>query len=189
VLHKLLTEQQYEEFSIHATYVQFNNRERRQRCELAAISAIRKWYAASDARPFTFSTVTIELPQVNGVIPWDVEVTQYAMGYIAANAPMIKHVAVGVNATDKAHLGSYVQRAHDLFQAWVGPKDIKIRPVEHMTKREVYDSLPVDLAALAWCCRRPVYSADLSSARPCGGCRTCAEMRRFGIPMSPIHLV
>ena len=53
-----------------------------------------------------------------------------------------------------------------------------LRPLEKMPKKDVYQSIPLDLARLCWSCRTPVY--EDGAYRPCGQCYTCQTIQQAG---------
>lgn len=187
-LHKLLTEEQYASYNIHAMHVRMAFNEKREACEQIAVRNILGWYADNAYKHFTYSEAEVRLPPVGNVIARDTEITQYVMGYVAHYSDAVKHVAFGVNKHDTERSGKSWMVSNELFEAWTGRSGMKIRPVREMTKREIFDMLPTDLALLSWSCRRPIHNAAAGIATPCGVCRTCEERTRAGIPNPALSL-
>ena len=50
-------------------------------------------------------------------------------------------------------------------------------PLAHLKKRDIYESIPRELADLAWSCRKPVHTA--AGYEPCGRCHTCRSLAGF----------
>lgn len=51
-------------------------------------------------------------------------------------------------------------------------------PVQGMTKEQIWQSMPLELAKMCWSCRKPVIARDGKRER-CGECKTCIQMKNI----------
>ena len=179
VLHRLLTTQSE---PVHVHHVHLINVERRTDAERRAVDSVKHYYAAQGT-PLDYSESHFQYPSFNNQFFYDTDVTRFIGGFIASRSPILG-VAYGRTADDVADntLNARTQTGNDIFKVFT---DVPMLfPVMHMTKQECYDSLPPELRALAWSCRRPVYvplGPDIvpDDIVPCGKCKTCKAMKEI----------
>jgi 7-cyano-7-deazaguanine synthase in queuosine biosynthesis len=177
-LYKLLTETRDE---LHVHHVRLVNRDRRERAEQDAVEAIVAWCRAH-CRPFRYSESVLDFAELEA-IPIDYLAIAFAACQVAIDTPGCNRIAVGTLAADldeiKRRVSEAQRRVFDAMYACyrarkLGDPDLKwIYPVYQLTKAQVAASLPEELRACAWSCRRPVATAD--GYRICGECKPCRK--------------
>jgi 7-cyano-7-deazaguanine synthase in queuosine biosynthesis len=178
VLHKLLTETR-DELRVH--HVRLVNRDRRERAEQDAVEAIIGWCRAN-CRPFRYSESGLDFSELEA-IPIDYLAIAFAACQVAIDTPGCNRIAVGTLAGDldeiKRKVSEAQRRVFDAMYACyrarkLGDPDLTfIYPVYELSKAQVAASLPPELRAVAWSCRRPVATGD--SYRICGECKPCRK--------------
>ena len=177
MVYKLLTEEQYKDYYIHIHHVHNKNVENRWRAEKIAVDQAVKELRALGF-DFLYSESEIGSQPYGTRFLFDTDTMNFFAGYICSVNPDIKKVAMGMQANDANQtLEDRRVRANNILRAFTDAE--KIFPVETMTKREIYDSLPASLRNLFWSCRRPVYTEK--SIAPCGKCDTCVKLREQAI--------
>ena len=177
MIYKLLTEDQYKNYHIHVHHVHNKNVENRWRAEKIAVDQAVKELRALGF-DFLYSESEIGSQPYGTRFLFDTDTMNFFAGYICSVNPDIKKVAMGMQANDANQtLEDRRVRANNILRAFTDAE--KIFPVETMTKREIYDSLPASLRNLFWSCRRPVYTEK--SIAPCGKCDTCVKLREQAI--------
>ena len=177
MVYKLLTEEQYKDYYIHIHHIHNRNVENRYRAEAAAVKIAIKELRQLGFE-FDYSESEIGTQPFGQKFLFDTDSINFFAGYVASANPDIKKVALGMQANDaNQSLEDRRVRAQKIFTAFTTAE--KIFPVEFMTKREIYDSLPSSLRNLFWSCRRPVYTEK--SIAPCGKCDTCVKLREQAI--------
>jgi 7-cyano-7-deazaguanine synthase in queuosine biosynthesis len=179
-LYKLLTGSD-DELRVH--HVHLINREGRARAESDAAAAVVAWCRAN-CRPFQYSESTLDFAGLQA-IPIDYLSVAFVACQVAIDTPGCNRIAVGTLAADldeiKRKVTASQRRAFDAMYACyrerkLGTADLQwIYPVYDLTKAEVVASLPEELRAAAWSCRRPVPTAD--GYRICGECKPCRKRR------------
>lgn len=183
-LHTVLTDEKFADLPVHCHHVNLVNIENRAPAEKVAVRNIRKWYAVNGYRPFTYSESTFQYPCYNSVFLFDNDVTNFAAGNIVSGAKgNVKYVVYGVTKSDIAdsNLEKRRVRSTKIFNAFNDlecPAE-KIQPVKHMSKCEIYNFLPEELARLSWSCRTPI-NPHSNHPMPCGQCHTCEELVGIG---------
>lgn len=177
MVHKLLTEPEYNGYRIHIHHIHNRNVENRFRAEAAAVNVALKELRRLGF-DFDYSESEIGTQPYGHKFLYDTDSINFFAGYVASANPEIKKVALGMQANDaNQSLEDRRVRANKIFTAFTNAQ--KIFPVEFMTKRDIYDSLPSSLRNMFWSCRRPVYTEK--SITPCGKCDTCVKLREQGI--------
>ena len=177
MIYKLLTEDQYKDYSIHVHHVHNKNVENRWRAEKIAVDQAVKELQVLGF-DFLYSESEIGSQPYGKRFLFDTDTMNFFAGYICSVNPNIKLVAMGMQANDaNQSLEDRRVRANNILRAFTDAE--KIFPVETMTKREIYDMLPASLRNLFWSCRRPVYTEK--SISPCGVCDTCIKLREQAI--------
>jgi 7-cyano-7-deazaguanine synthase in queuosine biosynthesis len=176
-VYHLLTNPEYSEYRVHIHHVHNRNVEYRDRAE-----AIMVQQALAELTrlgfSYQYSESEIASQAYNQQFLYDTDTMNFFAGYIASVNPEIVKVAFGMNATDGNHsLQQRMKRGKQIFSAFTSAE--KIYPVQNMSKREIYNSLPATLRDLFWSCRRPVYTEFGVDA--CGKCHTCEQLAAEGI--------
>lgn len=175
---------------IHVHHVHIQNIEARWKAEAAAVKSVLAYIRAHYATPFTTSESSINTPHLGGNFLFDSEVTGFITGYMTSRDPLITKVIFGATGTDFARgVSKAVARGKAIHNAFHEPGEdhsvaVKEYPLSEMTKEEVYNTLPTELAALTWSCRTPHYA----DGKPieCGKCKTCVlELRGIDRVKSP----
>jgi hypothetical protein len=160
------------EQSLHAHHIEIQNYENRAQAEN---DAVRKTLAhfREHYRAFSYSSSKSEFPLGRGG-GFDLTLVLFT----AARA----HTALGrvVDIVYTGHIAptqAEILEGSAVFNACYINKRFKpkwLRPLAHLKKRDIYESIPTELAELAWSCRRPVYTAG--QYEPCGRCHTCRSL-------------
>jgi 7-cyano-7-deazaguanine synthase in queuosine biosynthesis len=175
--YKLLTEPKYKDYRIHIHHVHNKNVENRWRAEAIAVEQAVKELRVLGFE-FDYSESEIGSQPYGKRFLFDTDTMNFFAGYICSVNPDVKLVAMGMQANDaNQSLEDRRIRANNILRAFTDAG--KIFPVEFMTKREIYDMLPISLRNLFWSCRRPVYTEK--SIAPCGKCDTCVKLREQAI--------
>ena len=178
VLYKLLTRSEDE---LHVHHVHLVNRDGRTRAERDAADAVVAWCRAS-CRPFSYSESALDFSALQA-IPIDYLSVAFAACQVAIDIPRCNQIAVGVLAADLDEVKRKVsERQRGVFEAMyacyrerkLGEPAVEwIYPVYELSKAQVAASLPPELRAAAWSCRRPV--PEGSGYRVCGLCKPCRK--------------
>lgn len=179
--HVLNNPDMYGEILVH--HIHLYNVEGRWRAEAQAVEDILAYMRIHTSTPFTASDSTIAVPSVGKDFLYDTEVIGFITGYITSRDPSVTKVVIGVTGTDfeGASISQSVLRSRRLHAAFHGGTDggvEKIYPHRDLTKQEVYDTLPLEVAKLTWSCRKP-HNVN-GRFIECGKCKTCrVELRRL----------
>lgn len=174
---------------IHVHHIHMQNIEARWRAEAVAVKQVLDYLRRSTKTPFTTSDSAINTPHLGGKFLFDTEVISFMTGYMTSRDPGITKVIIGATGTDFAQGASNaVKRGKAIHNAFHPDTEdhsgfIKEYPLSGMTKEEVYETLPPDLAVLTWSCRTPHYA----DGKPieCGQCKTCRlELKGIERPKS-----
>lgn len=158
---------------VHVHHMKLKNIENRMAAEEKAVSNI---YAYVERKySFTHSESLHEYSCFNNNFIGDSEIASFMAGHICISSPSIKHVAFGRTATD-GNMERRLIKPNKIFSSF-DPQAYKIYPVIHLTKQEVYDSLPKELSALTWSCRTPVYNGR--NIEKCGKCHACYHLKNI----------
>ena len=177
MIYKLLTDPEYKAYKLHIHHIHHRNVENRDRAEAVAVNLATKELKRLGF-DFDYSESEIGTQPYGVNFLFDTDSINFFAGYVALANPEIKLVAMGMQANDaNQRLEERRVRANKIFTAFTDAG--KIFPVEFMTKREIYDSLPDTLRNLFWSCRRPVYTEK--NIAPCGKCDTCVKLREQAI--------
>lgn len=177
MIYKLLTANEYKDYTIHIHHVHNRNVERRDKAEKIAVDIALKELTRLEFK-FEYSESEISTQSYNGRFMYDTDSINFFAGYICSVNPSIKLVAMGMQANDNNQsLTERRVRADTILSAFTTAK--KIYPVLDLTKREIYESIPESLRNIFWSCRRPVYTEK--SIMPCKRCDTCIKLRKQGI--------
>jgi 7-cyano-7-deazaguanine synthase in queuosine biosynthesis len=180
MLVKLLAETR-EELRVH--HIRMANREERAEAEQAAVERIVAW-CRSRYRPFRHSESALDFRELEA-IPIDYLCIAFVACQVAIDTPGCNRIAVAALARDtdienrSARQRRVFETLYECYRARkLGEPSVEwTYPVYHATKRELAESLPAELVALTWSCRRPVREGALW--RVCGACKAC--LARAGI--------
>ena len=186
-LYKLLTGGS-DELRVH--HVHLINREARARAERDATATVIAW-CRKHCRPFQYSESTLDFAGLQA-IPIDYVSIAYAACQVAIDTPGCDRIAVGTLAADldetKRKVSVSQRRVFDAMYACyrarkLGSADLQwIYPVYELSKAQVVASLPEELRAAAWSCRRPVATAD--GYRIYGECKPCRKRREVSAQLN-----
>ena len=168
--------------NIHVHHMNLKNVEQRSIAESKSTADIVNYM--KNIGSFTYSESIHEYPSYKGNFMWDGDIASFMAGSICTSMSSIKKVAFGRTATDDANASTHVrvERANKIFSAMC--QAVKIYPVQHLTKLEIYEMLPNELRELTWSCRTPIYKDD--KILPCKHCITCYSMSKIGIKQVPL---
>jgi len=192
VLHKLMSDEEYQDQDLIVHHIVLQNRENRAVAEIEAVKKILAFYQKNyPNRPYTYTESLFNTegfaPLRGSRFPFDMDVCAFTAANIAVIRKDIRQVAMGRTKTDietstNSDFQSRMARAQSVFQAVYSlesdPAPSYIFPVKDMTKEEIWNYLPEDIRNVSWYCRRPVYKQD-GSATPCQKCSTCKTMLGF----------
>lgn len=177
-LYKLLTGSADE---LHVHHVHLVNRDGRARAERDAVQAVLAWCRAH-CRPFAYSESTLDFDALQA-IPIDYLSIAFAACQVAIDVARCDRIAIGVLAADldevKRKVSEQQRRVFEAMYACYRARKLGepviewIYPVYDLSKAQVAASLPPELRAVAWSCRRPV--AIEGGYRVCGDCKPCRK--------------
>ena len=176
MLVKLLTASA-DELRVH--HIRMVNREGRDRAESRAVEAIVA-YCRAHYRPFRYCESGLNFSALEA-IPIDYLSIAFVACQVAIDTPGCNRIAVGALAVD-TDIVNRTGRQKRVFQAMyecyrarkLGEPVIEwLYPVYDLSKAQVAASLPPELRAVAWSCRRPV--AIDGGYRICGECKPCRK--------------
>jgi len=185
MIYQLLTDEKYVNYFIHIHHIHIKNVENRDRAEakiteqaLRELSRMGLEYGYSQSE--IASPVFVD-DDGSATFLFDTDTVSFFAGFACSVDPNIAHVAIGMNSADTL-IGSHSlvdrrRRADDILAAFTSAT--KIYPVNHLSKREIFDMLPLSLRDKFWSCRTPVYYGDIFSE--CGTCETCLQLKEAGI--------
>ena len=186
MIYRLLTDEKYVNYFIHIHHIHIKNVENRDRAEartaeqaLRELSRMGLEYGYSQSE---ISSPVFVLDDGTATFLFDTDTISFFAGFACSVDANIVHVAIGMNSTERPDTGSanLLERRHraDALLA-LFTSATKIYPVNHLSKREIFDMLPLSLHDKFWSCRHPVYYGDIFSE--CGTCKTCLELKEAGI--------
>jgi 7-cyano-7-deazaguanine synthase in queuosine biosynthesis len=170
-----------DELRVH--HIRMANREGREGAEQQAVESIVA-YCRRHYRPFRYSESGLDFRSLEA-IPIDYLSIAYVACQVAIDTPGCNRIAVATLArdTDIVNRSARQRRVFDaMYECYrarkLGEPSVEwIAPVYEMSKAGVAASLPAELAALTWSCRRPVAAGG--GWRACGACKAC--LARQGI--------
>lgn len=163
---------------VHAHHVVLVTVERRWEAEQAAVRLTSEWIHGNGFS-FTESQSAFKTDAYRDGFLYDADsfnLIGAGIAHLARGA--ITQVAVGATQSDNTEEGrrsSVRGRAiYDLITTVP-----KVHPVGHMTKQEIWRSLPDGLRARSWSCRRPIVTSAANDSReykPCRICKSCKAL-------------
>jgi len=178
VLWKLLNDDEFKPFDIHAHHISLWNHEGRSTQEGFAVDGLLD---ASGIRlgknnRLVYTESLIEFPTINGNFPYDADVVAFTAAQICNACSNIVYVANGVTKDDYSESSDYslrIGRSYGVFNSACIRKVQQIRPVSDMTKADIWRMLPKAIRDATWSCRMP------RNGEPCGECKSCIQ--RFNL--------
>src|SRR6478735_4108388 len=170
-----LLEETPDELRVH--HVRMANKEGRDGAEQAAVERIVAW-CRDRYRPFRYSESALDFTALEA-IPIDYLSIAFVACQVAIDTPRCNRVAVASLArdTDIENRSARQRRVFDaMYECYryrkLGEPHVEwIYPVYHASKQALAESLPRELVALTWSCRRPVRRGAEWAA--CGACKAC----------------
>jgi hypothetical protein len=166
------------EQSLHVHHIEIQNYENRAQAENDAVRRTLAYFH-QHYREFSCSFSKSEFPLGRGG-GFDLTLVLFAAARV--------HTALGrvVDIVYTGHIAptqAEILESSAVFNACYINKRFKpkwLRPLAHLRKRDIYESIPRELADLAWSCRRPVYTGE--GYEPCGRCHTCRSLVGVSAP-------
>lgn len=153
------------------------NTTKRNIAEYQSWLAFKQWVLKVAAERVVLSEQVLDMNHLP-IIPNDIAIMRFHLAIICSMAPEIKAVAFGRTKDDEEEGQHRTYRK--LFNiAKDTSKAELIFPVNTKHKRQLYDSLPVELQQSWWSCRRPVY--EPFGVYNCGACTPCRALKHYGI--------
>lgn len=193
LLYHLLTQTDHE---VHAHHIHIDNAERRNGAERVSIIHQYRWLV-QNCRRFNYDESRISLDLTP--LPADIEVAYFIAGTLA-RLQGFDAIAAGKCKDDDYAIkfdgggerrdygekiaGDHWQRARNILQATVDDRKglVYRTPFYDKPKREAAASLPPELLALCWSCRRPIYDGStLGAYQPCNKCHACYDLAVNGL--------
>jgi 7-cyano-7-deazaguanine synthase in queuosine biosynthesis len=174
------------ENKIHLHHLYLLNKEQRAEAEQKAVKNILSYISQSNQVKYSesyheypyysyFSLITPNEIVVNKDFMHDSDIYNFIAGTICLSLRKIKTVVIGRTKSDSSSdIDERATRGNKLLHI-LAPTVKKIYPVGHLTKREIYNTLPSELRAMTWSCRTPI-NVDGNTFKECGKCKTCHEL-------------
>jgi 7-cyano-7-deazaguanine synthase in queuosine biosynthesis len=171
-----------EKNQIHVHHMNLINRENRDKAERVAVRDICDYM--KKIGKFEYSESTHECPTVNSSFMWDSDLYNFMAGALCLSNLKIKSVALGLTKTDLDGSGGEqikkrIERGTNIFKSFQTGAE-KTYPIINMSKKEIYEMMPVDLRDLTWSCRTPIYEEN--RIIKCGRCKACKEIKHIISP-------
>ena len=174
VFYKLLKENK----KIHVHHLHMVNRENRHTAENIAVKNVCEYM--KKIGDFKYSESYHEYPCYNENFMWDSDMCNFISGTICLSLKSVKEVALGMTKSDITRsVTDRAERGTKIFESF-GTSAKKIYPLRDMTKKEIFEMLPVDLRSLTWSCRTPIYLPD-GDMHKCKKCKACRELKRLPV--------
>ncbi len=186
-LWELLTNPKYNEYIILVHHINIINHERRVHAEKTAVDETLKLFRELTKKQFYYSNSTIDfscLPYPSN-LPFDTDIYGFIGSNLATIDRTIKFLASGSTKSDKENIVEntiFNQRRDAIMGAlYVGRNFDKqfemLYPVEHLTKQQIYETLPKPIVDKTWSCRRPQYLNE--KIQECGTCHSCIQLSKI----------
>lgn len=181
MLYKLFTDEKYNEYEFHIHFIKIINREKRYEAEANATKLCLEWFKNNN-KNFLYSENIIDFLFLKNGFPWDIDIYNFVIAeIIIASNNLYKYIAIGRTASDLSTTGesNRVLNSNKILTTILSNYNKtfeKIFPVEDLTKKQIWDIMPIDLRKNTWSCRTPKY--ENNGYIPCGNCKTCMEMKK-----------
>jgi 7-cyano-7-deazaguanine synthase in queuosine biosynthesis len=169
--------------TVHAHHIEIQNFEDRRQAENDALHRILA-YCREHYRPFTFTTSVSEFPLGLGG-GYDLTLALFTAARVhTALGRVVDIVYTGHIAPSRAEI---VEGAAVFNACYINKrcKPVWLRPLAHVKKADIYQSIPLELAEMTWSCRKPVYRG--SSYEACGSCHACRSRAQVSALLSAQH--
>lgn len=187
VLHRLLADDEFTDFSVHVHHMHVVNRENRAPAEAEAVKKTLSLFGGDGYRPFQYTQSLHRYDFFRRDHVWDMDLCAFVAGNICSADTNIVHVAMGRARTGQdsgdEDFFARMERAQQIFKAVISLDDSEascVFPVLKLTKKQVWDMLPKAIRKSTWSCRRPVYDEERNPL-PCGKCHACRERVAHGL--------
>jgi 7-cyano-7-deazaguanine synthase in queuosine biosynthesis len=183
MLYKLLTDQKYNEYDVHAHFILMVNKQNRYTCESKAVESLLLWFR-NNCKKFEFTRNTMDFSFFMNKFPLDMDVMNFVCSQIIINTDFeYEYVCVGQTKTDllqenmqhKIMHYQLIQKLLDTMLARYNKTVKKIYPLQDITKKQVWDMMPIELRKNTWSCRTPILKDNVYTV--CGNCKACNEMK------------
>jgi len=161
---------------LHVHHIEINNLENRAEAENNAIRLIMD-YCRENYRPFTYSTSKHEFNLgIGGGLDMSLALFTAGRVYNACGG--------GLDTVWTGHISpstwEIVEGAAVMHANFINKRRVPewLRPLARMKKKDIYESIPEELAQMCWSCRTPVY--EDGAYHPCGKCHTCQTIAKAG---------
>ena len=185
LLYKCLNDSKYSHLDVHVHHVNIITRLKKHIPEAIACKNIVEWLREKNYS-FEYTESTVDLSSVfKDRVPWDTEICWSIAAMICQIDSSIKWASTGRKLDDSgpAEEEETRKRLDTLFHymtssEWRNYEGVKNLPViAHMTKKEIWNYLPVELREMTWYCSVPLYNGD--EIKACGLCHTCCDMKKI----------
>jgi len=181
---KLLTENNDPVFCHHIIIADQESRSRYKAEDIASDKVVR--YCREHFRDFVYTKSLWDFPL--SYFGWNLTLCAFVGARVLRSFPAAKIARYAVGVIDEPRtLGRWKERVEEaqttfyagLITAGLTYRPAIIWPVAHMTKIDVLDFLPLELADIVSFCRNPIeLSGD--TFRPCGRCVSCKTRKDVG---------
>jgi 7-cyano-7-deazaguanine synthase in queuosine biosynthesis len=154
---------------VHAHHIEIHNKENRWEIENRTLErvlpTIRERY-----RPFTYSTSKYELMMGMGG-GLDMTLATFMAARVTTAEGTFMDLVVTGHVAASTHEYCEAAAVHAACYVNSRVKPIWITPLSKLSKFDIYNSIPPDLADLTWSCRRPIELGN--DFQPCLKCHAC----------------
>ncbi len=162
---------------VHAHHVEIRNTENRWEIENRTLERVLP-YIREHYRPFTYSTSKYELMMGMG---GGLDMT-LAM-FMAARVTCAEGTFMDLVHTGHVRANPYeyweAAAVHTACYVNSRTKPMWIAPLSHLSKFDIYNAIPPQLADLTWSCRTPIeIGNDYQPCLTCHACKTRAELAK-----------
>ena len=170
------------DFDVHAHHIVLDNGERRAGAESRAVAASFAW-CRDNLRDFADSESGHTFPEGGGGGGWDTTLTMFHAARLTRSLPhwpidlvITGHIRSGFRelSEGQAVFSAAMQSRRRRPPDWARPLAWLSATNQPERKADIATSIPAELVAHAWWCRRPL--ADGDDWLPCTGCHACKAM-------------
>lgn len=161
-------------------HIDFYNWEGRAPYEKKAVEDMLAWFRANGLGNFEFIRSSMDYGDIRH-INFDVISLAIFTG-TALRVPKYKSIKFIITSTslEEYNYGNPTEEYWDRHNRKEGitrlaayREDLEwVRPITHLSKRDMLDEMPEGLSKLCWYCRRP------KDGKPCGVCHTCKRVAK-----------
>lgn len=167
---------------IHAHHIVLDNGEQRAGAESRAVAEVLAW-CREHLRPFDDSESGHTFPAGGGGGGWDTTLTMFTAARVTrslrqwgVDVVVTGHIRTGFRelAEGESVFHATMQSRRRRHPDWIRPLARLAAPTQPERKADIASSVPEELEALSWWCRRPVVASE--GWNTCGGCHACTAM-------------